>query len=188
MQKMKTSPNKKPISELVEQMTRPNPNFPLTRQNIEQMTIPEPDFPLVIYSGPMKETSSKEGNMYDKEHEQLKHLKYRLSDAVEQKRDDLSEAFYINWTDVPKTPAEVKDRLTNGQYTLDFYGRKDDSELDGAWLPSFFSWRTKPADHEGYDAAFKLVDADRTAVIDQALLSYADGLKALQEFEAKTYH
>jgi hypothetical protein len=95
--------------------------------------------------------------------------------------------FYITWADIPKTPAEIRTRLDDGQFTLDFHGIKDDQEVDSSWLPSFFSWRTKPADDKGFKEVSKLVHKDKTAVLDQIILGYPEGLKALQEFEVMKY-
>lgn len=144
--------------------------------------------PMVISNDPIKTAPPKEENMYEREYEQHKYLKSRLADVVDDKREELREQFLIEWTDYPKTPAEFKQRVADGKFTWEFGNLKEDAELGYHGIGEWFSWRTQPADEKGYDVATEQLDKDATAVKDQAMLSYEDGLRALQQLEAKTYH
>lgn len=139
---------------------------------------------------PQEKQPPEEENMYEREYEQQKYLKSRLANVIDEKKDQLAEQFLVEWTDFPKTPAEVKQRMADGKYTWDFGNLKDDATIPcfETGLNYFFSWRTQPADNKGYEAAIKQLHKDATAVKDHAMFSYEAGIKALQDLEAKTYH
>jgi hypothetical protein len=123
---------------------------------------------------------------YSPEQESRDYLRNRLSAAYFSKDADLERAYGLRDDSSPQTPQEMVDRILAGKYVID---EKEDGEYYDD-LSVYFSWRD-PAikkDREGYDAAHKILKAAHNKASDQVMvLSAAEGLKALQEFEATEF-
>jgi hypothetical protein len=124
---------------------------------------------------------------YSPEQESREYLCNRLSAAYFSKDADLERAYGLRNDSLPETPQEMVDRILAGKYVINKREYGDDYYGD---LLDYFSWRD-PAikkDRDGYDAAHKILKAAHNKASDQIyVLSAAEGLKALQEFEATEF-
>ena len=97
--------------------------------------------------------------------------------------------FFLPETPAPKNVKELRDAVANGWITVsDEYD--GDKSLSYGWM-NYILYRdpSKPHDKKGYDAAIVSIKTDFTKAQDAIMvLPAADGLKALNEFESKTYH
>lgn len=123
---------------------------------------------------------------------QREYLDKRLSQAAFEKNNSLQKTFKINNPDHPKTYKELIDAIKNDKFEVDkkVAARIDDYvEEEGHFYGSAFEgikWKLDDApDWDGYHDATAQAEAKKTTVRD-AIFSgvYADGLKALQDFEA----
>lgn len=128
--------------------------------------------------------------------EQRAYLLDRLSTIGWQKRDDERKPFGLKDDEEPKTIKERKERIAAGKYTFKFYVDEDgdyDEEGENYYGVGKVTLRWRdPAvkeDQKGYDAAMEKLEKDLTSYRDTIHIMDAEtGLKALQEFESKTYH
>jgi hypothetical protein len=123
---------------------------------------------------------------YSPEQESREYLRSRLLAAYFSKDADLERAYGLRDDSSPETPQEVVDRIIAGKYVIN---KKDEGDYYCELL-DYIYWRD-PAikkDREGYDAAHKILKAAHNKASDQVMvLSAAEGLKALQEFEATEF-
>jgi hypothetical protein len=129
---------------------------------------------------PMQE----EQDMYNEVQEAKRHLEIRAENILRTKNEEIAKVTNLN-PPKPKTGAELKQWLKDGNYHVDF---KDDRKIDPWCDPSGYV-RLGPAfDEEKYNALQEQLRKDKTVVKDAIyILPPADALKALQEFEARTY-
>lgn len=114
----------------------------------------------------------------------------RVTEIYWAKDKVLEDKYFISSPKGPKTLGELKERLAKGQFTIDGGSHKDDYELE-CWksIDHWLSWRLKgqEKDQKGFDEAHKALKDLREKTKDQIYTSApADGLKALQSFEAAT--
>lgn len=116
------------------------------------------------------------------------YLKSRLVDVLEGQNDKLRDLFRTSTPKGPKNAAELIERIKKGEYT--YNEKKDTHSWFGDMFDSYYgaiSWRTKPADEEGFEKAFAELSKEYTKAKDViAIADPADGLKSLQALEAWT--
>lgn len=118
------------------------------------------------------------------------YLVQRLDYASEKKYSDLLAMFKMDDDRAPRNFNELQDRLSKGLFII----KDEDKEKEGPWPfgtgpLSYVNWRdpSKPADAKGFEAALKAKDIEYVKAEDQIKIADpADGLKALQAFEAWT--
>ncbi len=116
------------------------------------------------------------------EEKQRAYLVQRSREVCEEHLETLSKDFEVD-PPKPKTVKEMREWLKTGHYTVD---GKDDAEIDCLW--DTFSWREKPFDQEGFDAAHEsLLKAEQDAHDLMTIVFIEDALKALQRFQEWTY-
>lgn len=125
---------------------------------------------------------------------QREYLLDRLSGICNWRRDQkLMDIFNLHTDNSPKTYKEMIDMIKNGKYTLDkkLTDRVDanvaDDDFDACWFSPWYGiiWDGPQPDHKGYNAAIAESNKLYTATKDTIMSGvYADGLKALQDFEA----
>lgn len=129
---------------------------------------------------------------------QRQHLRDRLSDTFRDKKTALRRHFHLEDDAPPKTPQQIVDRIKAGQY-VSLKDREWEDRMSSSgvlrWCdPSPYAgirWRDPKVveDVEGFRAAEEVLDAARITVKDSiVVLSLEEGLKALREFEEKTFH
>lgn len=114
------------------------------------------------------------------------YLLKRVATVYEAKKLELYR-FLVEAPGTPRTMADMIDRITNGKFT---YKEGYTANSEGQWNTAldFISWRTKPEDQAGYEAAKKVLIEDSTEVRDQIMVKDPDSaLDALKAFEAKSY-
>lgn len=109
----------------------------------------------------------------------------RLFDAKDRKYSAAYEAFGLTIDNRPTTPKDLVERITSGKFVI-----KTDMEIYKTHYPmDCIEWRD-PAikkDRPGFEAWEKLLNTAHLAAKDQIMIGTpADGLKALQAFEAST--
>lgn len=152
------------------------PNLPLeiTKHMYDDLAICPPIMCTNTYSGSIPQT--KENDMNDQFYNERRYLNSRLYDALYAKERPLKEAFGLAET-IPNTGADMVAAFQAGKYVIN-----EDGDLE---------WRD-PAikkDVPGFQKAWEQVTADKQAA--QDIITVSDptvGLKALQDFQAKTYH
>lgn len=116
--------------------------------------------------------------------QQRSYLKERLADVDLTLKEGLKDQFKMNPPQPPKTIGDLVDRLKNGAYTIEDADKTDKRIGIGYWT-DYFSWRTEPADEAGYKKAKEELKAAKQKALDTIVIAEpADGLAALQEFEA----
>lgn len=121
--------------------------------------------------------------------QQKAYLADRLNKASHKKEDDLCHAFNLVDDDAPESIAELVDRITKGRFVADDETLKR-KVYHGELLHSM-TWRDPAAkrDQDGYDAAYKAMQAAKTAATDAIMVKDADaGLAAVTDFASKTFH
>lgn len=115
------------------------------------------------------------------------YLVQRLDCANEKKNSDLRAMFNMDDDRAPMNFVELQDRLSKGLFII----KDEDKEKEGHWpflSPlTYVKWRdpSKPADEKGFEAALKDKYIEYVKAEDQIKIADpADGLKALQAFEA----
>lgn len=131
---------------------------------------------------------------------QKNYLSNSLSNSYWNKDADLMREFNLNGVQPPQSPKEFVDFIKDGKFKFVKNGLND----DGTWrddenhpyfgsgnIYQFINWidPDKTPDYEGYREASKKMGeaktkADRKIVVGTP----ADGLAALEEFEAATFH
>lgn len=126
-------------------------------------------------------------NGYSKEAEATQYLTSRLLTAYYKVENKLGYDFGLHDYDEPLTARALVERITSGKFQLPSPERDEHNHgLYDALLS--IRWRDPAVkeDRPGHDAAIKLLSSDRVAVKDQIQVgTLAEGLKALQDFEAK---
>lgn len=127
---------------------------------------------------------------------QRDYLLNRLSKAQYPKEQSFTKLFNLYVDNTPKTYKELIDAIKNDKFTLDPKAVKkvdkfsdEDNEYPEGFNPfgAFFGivWEGLTPDPEGYQAAVKELCKQATAAKDIIMTGdAADGLKALQDFEA----
>lgn len=113
------------------------------------------------------------------------YLTGRLHDAFDAKNTELQRMFHLIDDQAPRTPEELIERIKAGKFTLP---EKDKRRTYWGAYDQII-WRDPSAkkDQDGYDAAFDLLEKERTKAKDAIMISDpADGLKAIQALEAWT--
>lgn len=133
----------------------------------------------------------KENNMgdYQIETDQRNYLKRRLDRAEMQKCEDLRTKFHMNFPTFSK-PEDLLAFLKAGDgVTVDKTYLNNDGTFLGYINPLGTLKLSDPLkDEAGYKAAVKVKDDAYTAAKDQIMIMpLADGLKALQDFEARVF-
>lgn len=113
------------------------------------------------------------------------YLVNRLFNAKDIKYSAAYEAFGLTTDTRPTTPKDLVERITSGKFVI-----KTDMEICKTHYPmDYIEWRD-PAikkDRPGFEAWEKLLNTAHLAAKDQIMIGTpADGLKALQAFEAST--
>lgn len=126
---------------------------------------------------------------YTMEVDQRNHMKRRLDTLTSNKQSELMEKFFMNTDNLPKTKDAILAALKAGQIAFEnYYFNADGSLKDGFGPGSTFSIVDPKRDEAGYDVASKALKAAATTAKDTIIvLPLADGLKALQTFEAQTF-
>lgn len=121
--------------------------------------------------------------------QQKQYLTERLTKEAREKQDALRHDFNLVDDEAPKSPAELIERITKGRFVVDEDTLNRDIHISE--LPYFFIWRDPAAkkDQAGYDAAYKAMQAAKTAATDTIIVKDAEaGLAAVTEFASKTFH
>ncbi len=122
---------------------------------------------------------------YSADQARVKYLKERVSEIVSDKRSDVHDFFLGQ--DLPKTVKELKERMAAGKYLIDSDDNIKIYEYDSPG--HFITFRDKPIDRDGYDAAVEEIEKARISATDQIMVGdAATALKAVQDFEARTFH
>lgn len=123
------------------------------------------------------------------------YLQMQLSDASYRKQNELSEHFKLDLQAAPRSPAELIQWAKDGWFKYNSCAVNEDGswkdENSARWQPpaSYILWDNPNRDTSGYYAAYKkLDDATRKAERLITVGTPAEGLKALEEFEATTFH
>ncbi len=128
-----------------------------------------------------------EDNMYTQIETERKYLATRLYNANYKKQDEASQKF-LPKTEIPNTGKKLKEAIANGWLKVDL--KDDDVVMHYDYLDYIrLEDPSKPKDEEGYRKALSTIEVDRKGAEDVIrVLPVDQGLKALQEFESKTYH
>lgn len=129
---------------------------------------------------------------FNADEKKAEYLRYRLQDVEREKLEEARKNFSIYEDSPPVTPKEFVERIKSGAFRYDLnHVTKDGNWNDGkSWrnAPDGIVWRTKDADHDGFNAFRTKVEAAELLVRDMITIGTpAEGLKALQEFEATTF-
>lgn len=120
---------------------------------------------------------------------QKEYLSGRVREVALKKYEDLLRTHGLKDDPQPITPKELVDRIKAGQYVLP--ENSDDRDFYHYLLPAhFIIWRNPEIkkDQENFNKAEAAMIVEKTKVLDTIMVSNAaDGLKALQEFEAKDF-
>lgn len=121
--------------------------------------------------------------------DQRKYLLKRLENSYYDKERAFHAEFKLNPVDGPKTVKDLVAKIKAGDYTL-LYDWTEEAETWGtAGLLDYIRWSKETPDRDGFDAAMKKTKEAKKAATDTiTILSPEEGLKALQEFEAATFH
>jgi hypothetical protein len=122
---------------------------------------------------------------------QRSHLQNRLWHIAHAKQREMYTHFKLGEDDRPTSPEEMIERIKKGEFSL-----KEPDSYDKKGKPiyydrptHYFEWRKEPKDEEGYNTAMKTMNEAKTKVEDRiVVLPPVEGLKALEEFEAATFH
>lgn len=124
---------------------------------------------------------------YTREQEQTDYLSRRLSDNADTKRSELKVQFGLSGGEAPKTIEEAVARIKDGKFEVP----EGNANMHSAYLGQFITWKdpTVKKDQKGFDAAIKALYTEKTKAKDIIVTgTAAEGLAALQAFEAKTFH
>lgn len=115
------------------------------------------------------------------------YLQNRLEGQSYAKDIELQKQFGLMDDDAPTTPTELVERIKEGKYAIN-KEYEDKKVYDPA---RYIRWRDPSVkeDKEGYTLALKAKDKASTATLDQIKIANPEAaLKALQDFEAATFH
>lgn len=135
-------------------------------------------------------TQQKDNNMgyeYNMEVDQRNHLKRRLEVVRNDKSADIRVKYHIDDQHPAQTKEEIINAFKAGEFDLPGYLFGRDGKLAEGYVPQ--AWLKAPTkDTDGYNAAEKLLGAAYTEAKDLIIVApLADGLKALNAFEAATF-
>jgi hypothetical protein len=127
-------------------------------------------------------------NKFDLNLHRIEHLSERLSDINAKKWMEGQRFFGLADDSPPMTVKEMLDRITSGKYILNAekYG-----EQNPCYLTRYIRWRDPAVkeDKEGFKVFEEKLSKATTDTRDIINIKDADiGLKALQDFEAATFH
>jgi len=134
-----------------------------------------------------KQEERKETNMHTENDNKRDHLMFRLNRIESNKVCDAERHFGLRDDELPATSKELVKRIQEGKFVL--RERLEDDCYDGPL--DNIRWRdpNKVRDKDGYDAFYSKMLKDYADTQDiVAILDPAEGLKAVREFEAKTYN
>jgi hypothetical protein len=121
--------------------------------------------------------------------EQRQYLLNRLYTVREKKRQELHKHFKLNPVKGPTTLKDLVEKLKSGDVDLPDYYTDEYEFYSVNSLISEIRWTKDKPDQKGYDAAIAKRDEAYNATVDTIkILSPEEGLKALQAFEAMTFH
>ncbi len=129
----------------------------------------------------------KETNMRTENDIKRDHLSNRMYQLDSQKEMEINRHFGLQDDEYPRTAKEFVKRIQDGRFVL-----RDQSEAD--YFESVLDYirfrdPNKVADKDGAWEARKLLSKDFRDTMDTvAIMDPAEGLKAVQAFEAKQYH
>ena len=134
---------------------------------------------VAMYNNPCHRTEQERARDY---------LEIRAADVRSAHKSTLARHFGIEDDAPPKTIKELKERLAEGKFrTHENY--KDDTNIRYESLDHLIRWRTRDADKDGFRTAKESLAKTYTELQDIIVVKTPDeGLKALQEFEKKTFH
>lgn len=114
------------------------------------------------------------------------HLYMRLNRAESDKTRELEQFFGLMDDDWPTNPKELVKRIQEGRFVI---RERNECDFDGALEGIRFRDPAKKEDHDGFRKAHDaMYEAYRDAQDAVAILEPLDGLKAVNEFKAKTFH
>lgn len=119
---------------------------------------------------------------------QREYLLDRLTDIQIEKSSDLHKFFRLDPVKSPRSFNEFIEKVKSGD--VSFNGKDKDEKYYSLYtLLSFVRWAKDPEDRDGYNAATKKMDEAVAKTKDIIVIkSPEDGLKALEAFEAQTFH
>lgn len=147
-----------------------------------------------------EEEKQKEENMYtqvtvdsESEGRKAQYLSNRMNEVYHEKRNDGMAHFHMDDNQRPKSPKEMVERIKAGDFKFDTESTKE----DGSWKSKYgmcsassgIDWNTIPPDEDGYKAFRDKLDAAKEKALDRIrVLTPAEGLATLEEFQAATFH
>ena len=122
--------------------------------------------------------------------DQRQYLQSRLRDISYSKDSDLKAHFKMNPVKGPKSLKALVEKIKSGDFKMYSEDFSDEHEFYSTdQLLDYIRWSKDAPDIKGYEAAqAKKKDAYTKAVDTITIKSPEDGLKAVQEFEAATFH
>jgi hypothetical protein len=109
----------------------------------------------------------------------------RLDNLKYFKRNPLKAAFGLKDDDYPNNIKELRERFATGRYVID---GKDEDNFWGLGESIRFRDPAKKEDYEGYAKANEKMEAAFTAARDTIILTDADPIKVISDFESATFH
>lgn len=137
--------------------------------------------------------NGKEETMYTENQQKTNYLDQRLTALFWAKNNELHKAFHLT-SEEPATYEEALQRIKEGKFKFPTKKELEDREDDGSGYDSYsfgrlIQWRTEDKDWDGYNAAYTAMQKAQTEAKDAIMIGTPDeGLKAVKEFEAKTFH
>jgi hypothetical protein len=119
------------------------------------------------------------------------HLLSRLHDIQFAHWEKLREHFGLKDDMRPQSPEELVKRIQDGKFVIPDHEQEDFDFYSPGDLVHFIKWRdpSKKKNKEGFEVAQKaLRDAEKKVEDKIAVYDPEKGLKALEEFESKTFH
>lgn len=142
---------------------------------------------------PKNSNQEKPMRCYDDECEgqtdpKVDYLANRVSNIYYTKSDELQKTFGLVNDDPPATPKEIIDRLASGKFVVN-----EDRMNERHYNPlAFFQWRDPAVkkDTDGFNKAIETMGKARTEALDtiNVISDETAKLKALKDFESKTFH
>ena len=122
--------------------------------------------------------------------DQRKYLIRRLSDVEYKKLNEFHTTFKMNPVSGPRTLKDLVEKIKSGDFIMSVDDYDDEKEFySTSCLVDYIRWSKEKPDSKGYDAAKKaLAEAKKNTLDTITIMSPEEGLKALQAFEAQTFH
>lgn len=147
------------------------------------MSVTVPTTPTFLF-----QEETEDNTMFNAEQNRIEYLSGRLTSIAMDKEDQLYKHFGLRDDDPPQTAKEIVDRILAGKFILP----SDEKFKDYGWGPwRGLRWRDpnlvedRPAFEKAREAMFK-AQGDTEDIIQT--LSPEEGLKALNDFKAMTFH